>query len=148
VEQTIADIWRELLGLDRVGIHDSFFELGGHSLLFMQVISRMRNSFHVAVSLHRFFETPTVAGLALTIAQGQSETVESDAMEGLLAELEGYSDEEVQRLLADEMCDRRDDLPSILPQLTYRPPAPLHLYRRQMGDSGYTCIRIDETSRP
>jgi hypothetical protein len=60
----------------------------------MQVISRMRTSFQVAVSLRRFFETPTVAGLAAAITQGRAETVEADAVEGLLTQLEGYSDEE------------------------------------------------------
>jgi NAD(P)-dependent dehydrogenase (short-subunit alcohol dehydrogenase family)/acyl carrier protein len=71
MERTIADIWQELLGIEQVGIHDGFFELGGHSLLAMQVISRMRASFHVAVSLHRFFETPTVAGLAEAIEKAK-----------------------------------------------------------------------------
>ena len=44
VEEMIAEIWAEVLKLDRVGIHDNFFDLGGHSLLATQVISRLREA--------------------------------------------------------------------------------------------------------
>jgi acyl carrier protein len=64
VEEAIVEIWREVLSLDRVGIHDNFFELGGHSLLATQVISRLRAAFSVELALRSLFESPTVAGLA------------------------------------------------------------------------------------
>ncbi|MBI5100065.1 MAG: amino acid adenylation domain-containing protein [Nitrospirae bacterium] len=64
VEQELAAIWAEVLGLEQVGIHDNFFELGGDSLLATQVMSRLRNAFYVEISLRRLFETPTIAGLA------------------------------------------------------------------------------------
>jgi amino acid adenylation domain-containing protein/FkbM family methyltransferase len=67
VEQQIANIWMEVLGLKRVGIHQNFFELGGHSLLATQVISRLRDAFAVTLPVHSLFESPTVSGLALTI---------------------------------------------------------------------------------
>src|SRR5205085_10788405 len=67
VEELVAGIWVEVLGLSRVGIHDNFFELGGHSLLATQVISRAREAFKVEVPLRRLFEAPTVSGLALCI---------------------------------------------------------------------------------
>ena len=44
VEEKLAGIWQELLGIERVGIHDNFFELGGHSLLAMRVISAIRKN--------------------------------------------------------------------------------------------------------
>ncbi|MDF5715349.1 MAG: SDR family oxidoreductase [Rhizonema sp. NSF051] len=64
MEQTIAGIWQQLLGIEQVGIYDNFFELGGHSLLGTQVISRMRESLQIELSLHNLFEKPTIAGLA------------------------------------------------------------------------------------
>jgi amino acid adenylation domain-containing protein len=67
-EQQVAAIWSALLGLERIGVHDNFFELGGHSLLATQLMSRIREALHVEVSLVRFFETPTIAGLANGIA--------------------------------------------------------------------------------
>jgi amino acid adenylation domain-containing protein len=67
VEKLLADIWLEVLHLERLGVHDNFFELGGHSLLAIQVISRAREIFHNGVSLRSLFRAPTVAGLAETI---------------------------------------------------------------------------------
>jgi len=67
LERAIADVWREVLGIDQVGIHDNFFNLGGHSLMALQVLSRLRRAFQAEVSVRVFFETPTVAGLAEAI---------------------------------------------------------------------------------
>jgi amino acid adenylation domain-containing protein len=102
VEKMLATIWADILGLAQVGIHDSFFELGGHSLLATRVISRVRTTFQVALPLRRFFEDPTVAGLAVAVTEHQAESVKSDTLDSLLAALEGYSDEEAQRLLDEE----------------------------------------------
>jgi amino acid adenylation domain-containing protein/FkbM family methyltransferase len=63
-EQTVAAIWEQLLGIERIGIDDNFFELGGHSLLATQVVSRLRKSFGIEISLRSILETPTVAGMA------------------------------------------------------------------------------------
>ena len=67
VEGLVAQIWREVLKLDTVGVHDNFFELGGHSLLAIQIISRVRETFDKDVPLQAIFETPTIAGLASTV---------------------------------------------------------------------------------
>jgi amino acid adenylation domain-containing protein len=66
-EEKIAYLWAEVLGIDRVGINDDFFELGGHSLLATQVLSRMRESFGIELSLQSFFESPTVASISTAV---------------------------------------------------------------------------------
>src|SRR5215469_3947424 len=67
IEEMLADIWAQLLRLDRVGIHDDFFSLGGHSLLATQVMARVRRMTGVELGLRAMFETPTVAGLGKQI---------------------------------------------------------------------------------
>ncbi len=66
-EKRIAGIYQELLGMEKVGAHDSFFELGGHSLLGTQVISRLGRDLGADVPLSRLFELPTPADLAQEI---------------------------------------------------------------------------------
>jgi amino acid adenylation domain-containing protein len=63
-ETHIAAIWREVLGVPRIGRDDDFFELGGHSLLATQAISRVREQFQVELPLRSLFESPTVRGQA------------------------------------------------------------------------------------
>jgi amino acid adenylation domain-containing protein len=71
VEQTLASIWSELLGLARAGIHDNFFESGGHSLLATQLISRVREKFQVEIALRQLFEHPTLESFATAIEEAQ-----------------------------------------------------------------------------
>ena len=64
IEELVAQVWREVLKLDKIGVYDNFFELGGHSLLATRVIARLRSSFKIDLALRKLFELPTVAGLA------------------------------------------------------------------------------------
>ena len=73
MEQTIAAIWQELLGLERVGRHDNFFELGGHSLLAVQMIARLRERLGIDIPLRTLFSHSTPAGFASAIAQPGAE---------------------------------------------------------------------------
>jgi amino acid adenylation domain-containing protein len=76
IEQYLADIWAELLKLERVSIHHNFFELGGHSLHAMQILIRLRDMFGVELTLRDFFEVPTIAELAQTIEHLKSKVEE------------------------------------------------------------------------
>ena len=64
MEEVLAGIWSELLGVERIGVHDNFFELGGHSLMAMRLLAMLQELFAIAVSPGAFFEAPTVAALS------------------------------------------------------------------------------------
>ena len=66
-EEILANIWADILSIEKVGIHDNFFELGGHSLLATQVISRARQAFSVEIFLKSLFEKPTISDLSNSI---------------------------------------------------------------------------------
>ena len=101
VEEAVAAIWADVLGVERVGVDDDFFALGGHSLLATQIVAQVRTDFSINLPLHALFSSPTVATLSEQIVDllGQSPQNET---EQLLAELEGLSDEEVARLLDED----------------------------------------------
>ncbi|HOB94401.1 MAG TPA: amino acid adenylation domain-containing protein, partial [Aquabacterium sp.] len=83
VEQALAQIWAELLEVERVGRQDSFFELGGHSLLAVQLLSRLRQRFGLELPLAELFVRPTLQALATCIADGHS----AQAASGILVPL-------------------------------------------------------------
>ncbi|NBR26717.1 MAG: hypothetical protein EBU08_23670, partial [Micrococcales bacterium] len=64
IEAKLCEIWSEVLGLERVGIHDNFFEIGGHSLLATRVISRIRSEYQIDLPLKEIFSSPTIGTLA------------------------------------------------------------------------------------
>ncbi len=67
LEQNLAQIWKEVLRVEKVGIHDNFFDIGGHSLLSTQIVSRINQRFSVDVSLQQLFEMPTIALISGTL---------------------------------------------------------------------------------
>ncbi|NJM65768.1 MAG: SDR family NAD(P)-dependent oxidoreductase [Acaryochloris sp. RU_4_1] len=87
LEQTLAEIWQQLLGIEPIGIHDNFFTLGGHSLLATQVTSHMRKTLQIELPLQSLFDYPTIAQLAQIIE------------DLLLKEIESLTEDEARRLL-------------------------------------------------
>ncbi|MEH1870989.1 non-ribosomal peptide synthetase [Nostoc sp.] len=67
VEELLTEIWSKVLGKEQIGVYDNFFELGGHSLLATQLISRIRDTFQIDVTVRNLFEAPTIEQLAKCI---------------------------------------------------------------------------------
>ncbi|WP_435824335.1 phosphopantetheine-binding protein [Microbispora amethystogenes] len=88
IEETVADVWSELLQLERVGAHDDFFLLGGDSLMAMRAVVHLRRAFELDLPIRLIFDHPSVAGTALVIE------------DRLLSEFEEMPEEEAQKLLS------------------------------------------------
>jgi acyl carrier protein len=73
LEQAVAEIYAEILGLERIGRHDNFFDLGGNSLLAVSLHNRLHAQLGRPFSLVDIFQFPTVTSLARYLSQGQSE---------------------------------------------------------------------------
>jgi amino acid adenylation domain-containing protein len=101
MEESVAAIWADVLGVDAVGVDDDFFALGGHSLLAAQVVAQVRSDFAVELPMHSLFTMPTVETLAAEIGR-LAGAADEDETAQLLAKLETLSDDEVERLLAEE----------------------------------------------
>src|SRR5205085_1668367 len=85
VEKTVAEIWSGLLGLAPIGVHENFLDLGGHSLLAMRIVAQVRTAYQIDFTLRKFFENPTIAGVAFAIR------------EEIVAEIEGLTEEEMSQ---------------------------------------------------
>jgi amino acid adenylation domain-containing protein len=87
IEEALAELWKEVLNVPRVGAFDSFFEVGGHSLLATQLVSRIQQMFEIDLKLRTLFEAPTLAELSLVVE------------ELMIAKVDSLSEEELAQLL-------------------------------------------------
>jgi acyl carrier protein len=77
LEQSLAQLWSQLLKIDQVGIYDSFFELGGNSLTGIQLMNQLKQDMGVQLSAAALYEGPTIQTLAHLIEQdGQEDSDE------------------------------------------------------------------------
>ena len=83
VEEVLAGIWQELLGVERVGRHDSFFDLGGHSLMLTQMVSRIYDAADVEVELADLFSASSLSEMAARVEEEILNQYEQDGGEGM-----------------------------------------------------------------
>ncbi len=104
LEEMLARLWAEVLGLDHVGIRDDFFtQLGGHSLLATQLIARVRNTLRGDVPLQLIFQYPTVEELAGNLASDPEAKSQLEATATLVNQLADLSDEELDQRLRESV---------------------------------------------
>lgn len=88
LEQEIAEIWQQLLGIERIGIFDGYLDLGGDSLLATQLIAKIRESFDVALPFAVFFDNTTIADISASVLSKQLEELELDEIEKMISNVE------------------------------------------------------------
>ncbi|MDE9555583.1 amino acid adenylation domain-containing protein [Xenorhabdus bovienii] len=101
-EITLAQIWQDLLGLERVGRHDHFFELGGHSLMAVQLTTRIQTEFLVDIPIASLFLSPKLAEQANIIFSAQMDAVGENDIESIQNSLDLMSTEELMAILGGD----------------------------------------------
>ncbi len=99
VEEVLAGIWEESLGVPTVGARDNFFDLGGHSLLATRLVARVRRAFDIDLPLGSLFEAPTVEGMSAALESTASTPDEVGIRAALLLEIAELSAGEVDSML-------------------------------------------------
>ncbi|HLM57759.1 MAG TPA: amino acid adenylation domain-containing protein, partial [Pyrinomonadaceae bacterium] len=108
LEEALADIWRGVLGVERVGVHDNFFELGGHSLMATRVLSNVRRIFRIELPLRVIFESATVAELAAAVAAFETRPGQIEKIARVLQKLKSIPAEEARRELQRKRRERSE----------------------------------------
>jgi acyl transferase domain-containing protein len=101
VQEGLAALWGEMLGVAGIGVHDDFFELGGDSLVATQMLARARRRFRTPITLRDLFAEATIAGLAAVVEGGGDDGLED--LEELLGRIEGLEDDDLEALEEDEV---------------------------------------------
>ena len=102
VEEILAGIWSNVLGVGSVNSHDNFFDLGGNSLSAMIIISRTLSALNIVVSIGEFFETPTVAHMAELVGSAILKNYEEPELAEMLDLVESLSEDQANQLLKKE----------------------------------------------
>jgi acyl transferase domain-containing protein len=96
VEKLLVEIWRSAFRFEQIGVDDNFFELGGHSLLAVQLLKNINETFSSRLALKDLFNAPLIAQLAPLISGTPADDEDAKALEALLAEIEGMSEEKLR----------------------------------------------------
>jgi natural product biosynthesis luciferase-like monooxygenase protein/FkbM family methyltransferase len=97
-EKELVGIWREVLGIERASVNDDFFDSGGHSLTATQLVSRVRTTFGVELTLRAFLKNPTLAGLAEAVEEGILTRAGGERLDSLFDQLETIDETQAQSL--------------------------------------------------
>lgn len=107
LEEVIALIWVEVLGVSRLGIHANFFVSGGHSLAAMRVVSRLREIFPIAIALPLIFQAPTVAQLAAALeTQGRAMQVDVEKIAQIFLHIQTLAEDEIAEQLVEDTREK------------------------------------------
>jgi amino acid adenylation domain-containing protein/FkbH-like protein len=98
LEEEVAAAWKQILGLEQIGVKDNFFEIGGHSLMATRVIILLRANLGVNLSLRLLFENPTVESMASVLVETLSQLADEPELAEMISEVEGLSDEAARQL--------------------------------------------------
>lgn len=112
IEQTLANIWQEILNIEKIGIYNNFFELGGHSLLTTRLMLQIRSVFQVDLPLRVLFESPTIASLGESI---------DNTLNSKFVNLSNGSDINLIDLNAEAILDDKIFPEGDVPELTSQP---------------------------
>ena len=108
LQRVVANIWTEVLGIDRAGVDDTFFDLGGHSLLAVQIQTQLNQLLPIQVALADIFQFATVAQLSNCIAKkGLDEGIDVEEVCEILESIGEMTDEEVKDLLKNSDSGRK-----------------------------------------
>lgn len=98
-ERLLAEIWSDLLGIDKVGVHDGFLDLGGDSLLAARIAAHVRQVIPAEISASRLLEATTVCIMAEMVDHQVLNGASPTQVDVLLGEIEALSDDEASILL-------------------------------------------------
>jgi|GEM_PF-6908169 len=102
LEQSVADLWQEILKLESISIDERFLDLGGDSILAGRITARLCALYSSELPMSVLFATPTIAAVAEMIEQRTAAPPHDDEIGKLLADIEALSDAEAERQLTEE----------------------------------------------
>jgi acyl carrier protein len=109
LEELLAGIWRQVLEIEEIGIHENFFRIGGHSLLATQLLVQLQEVLEIEIPLQIIFDAPTIAGLAEAIMADEHNQASIEHTIELLLSVTEMSEEAVETLLQSASAGAGDD---------------------------------------